>query len=56
MELTLGRLKILDIADFPIQRYWFVVHRKGKRLSAIAQAFKDFLLDEAAALLDKPAG
>jgi DNA-binding transcriptional LysR family regulator len=56
MELTLGRLKILDVADFPIQRYWFVVHRKGKRLSAIAQAFKDFLLNEAAALLDKPAG
>ncbi len=55
MELTLNRLKILDVADFPIQRYWFVVHRKGKRLSAIAEAFKNFLLDEAAALLEKPA-
>jgi DNA-binding transcriptional LysR family regulator len=56
MELTLQRLKILDVVDFPIQRYWYVVHRKGKRLSAIAQAFKDFLLNEAAVLLDKPAG
>lgn len=56
MEMTLGRLKILDVADFPIQRHWFVVHRRGKRLSAIAQAFKDFLLDEAAELLEKPAG
>ncbi len=55
MELTLNRLKILDVADFPIQRYWFVVHRKGKRLSAIAEAFKNFLLNEAAALLEKPA-
>jgi DNA-binding transcriptional LysR family regulator len=55
MELTLERLKILDAEFFPIQRSWFVVHRKGKRLSAIAQAFKDFLLDEAAPLLEKRA-
>ena len=56
MELTLDRLKILDAEHFPIQRSWFVVHRKGKRLSAIAQAFKNFLLDEAADLLEKPGG
>lgn len=56
MELTLQRLKILDVAHFPIQRHWFVVHRRGKRLSAIAQAFKSFLLDEAAVLLGKPPG
>jgi len=56
MELTLGRLKILDAEHFPIHRSWFVVHRKGKRLSAIAQAFKSFLLDEAAQLLEKRTG
>jgi DNA-binding transcriptional LysR family regulator len=56
MELTLGRLKILDAAEFPIQRHWYLVHRKGKRLSAIAEAFKGFLLDEAAKQLDKPPG
>lgn len=51
LELSLGKLAILDIEAFPIVRYWYLVHRKGKRLSAIAQAFKDFLLNEAATSL-----
>jgi len=46
-ELTLKRLVMLDIEDFPIMRHWFVVHRKGKRLSAAAEAFKMFLMTEA---------
>lgn len=48
LELSLGKLAILDIENFPIRRHWYLVHRKGKRLSAIAQAFKEFLLSEAA--------
>ena len=48
LELSLGKLAILDIVEFPILRYWYLVHRKGKRLSAISQAFKEFLLNEAA--------
>jgi DNA-binding transcriptional LysR family regulator len=47
LELGLGKLAVLDIEEFPILRYWYLVHRKGKRLSAIAQAFKEFLLEEA---------
>ncbi len=43
-ELTLQRLVELDVAEFPIMRYWYVVHRKGKRLSAAAEAFKKFLM------------
>ena len=43
-ELALKRLVVLDIAEFPIMRQWFVVHRKGKRLSAAAEAFRNFLL------------
>ena len=54
MELALGRLQILDVAEFPILRHWYVVHRKGKRLSVVAQHFKKFLLEEAATLLGKP--
>jgi DNA-binding transcriptional LysR family regulator len=46
-ELALKRLVVLDIEDFPIMRHWYVVHRKGKRLSAAADAFKDFVLNEA---------
>jgi LysR family transcriptional regulator, low CO2-responsive transcriptional regulator len=51
LELEAKRLMLLDVQEFPIQRYWYVVHRKDKRLSASAQAFKKFLLDEAVAVL-----
>ncbi len=50
-ELTLKRLIVLDVAGFPIMRDWYVVHRKGKRLSAAAEAFKTFMLDDAQKLL-----
>jgi len=43
-ELELKRLVVLDVQDFPIMRHWFVVHRKGKRLSAAAEAFRGFVL------------
>jgi DNA-binding transcriptional LysR family regulator len=45
LELEAGRLVVLDVAGLPILRHWYVVHRKGKRLSAVAEAFKAFLLD-----------
>ncbi len=54
-ELELKRLVELDVAEFPIMRHWYVMHRKGKRLSAAAAAFKEFLLKEAMALL-RPRG
>jgi len=47
LELETGRLAILDVEDFPIMRYWHIVQRSGKRLSPVAQAFKQFLLNEA---------
>ncbi|MFQ6022337.1 MAG: LysR family transcriptional regulator, partial [Acidiferrobacterales bacterium] len=47
LELEVGRLKVLDVESFPIMRRWYVVHHKGKRLSAAAQAFKNFVLNEA---------
>lgn len=51
LELETNRLKILDVQGFPIIRYWHVVNRKNKRLSAVANAFKEFLLKEAAKLM-----
>jgi DNA-binding transcriptional LysR family regulator len=51
LELETHRLAILDIYSFPILRHWYVVHRKGKRLSPVAQTFKEFLLNEAQGLL-----
>jgi DNA-binding transcriptional LysR family regulator len=56
-ELELKRLVVLDVAEFPIMRHWYVVHRRGKRLSDAAQAFRTFMLKEARALMGatKPA-
>ena len=47
MELETKRLCILDVVGFPIVRDWHIVQRKNKRLSTAAQAFKNFLLEEA---------
>jgi DNA-binding transcriptional LysR family regulator len=47
MELALERLVILDVQGFPILRYWYAVHRQGKRFSAVAQAFLNFVMEEA---------
>ncbi len=52
MELALNRLVILDVEHFPIMRHWYIMHRKGKRLSVVSQAFKEFLLKEAAEILN----
>jgi DNA-binding transcriptional LysR family regulator len=46
-ELEGGRLVVLDVESFPIMRQWFMVHRAGKRLSAIATQFADFVRKEA---------
>lgn len=54
VELMLKRLVVLDVEDFPIMRHWYIVHRRGKRFSAIAQAFKDFVLTESKDFLNVP--
>ncbi|MHB0887621.1 LysR family transcriptional regulator [Acidithiobacillus sp.] len=50
-EVTAGHLVILAVQGLPIQRHWYLVHRQGKRLSAAAQAFRDFLLQQEVARL-----
>jgi len=50
-ELETGKLVILDAESFPIMRQWFIVYRKGKRLSPVAQAFHDFVLTEGPTLM-----
>jgi DNA-binding transcriptional LysR family regulator len=53
-ELEAGRLCSLDVEDFPIRRKWYLVYRDGKRFSAAAQTFADFLLEDARqSLLDR---
>ncbi len=50
-DLELGRLVILNVRDMPIDRHWYVVLHKGKRLSVAADAFKLLLINEAEDLL-----
>jgi len=45
-ELQTGELVILDVAGFPYEDAWYVTYPKGKKLSVVAQAFYDYLLDE----------
>ena len=45
-ERAAGELEVLDVDGFPLRRRWFAVHRKGKRLTSVAQTFLDFLQNE----------
>jgi DNA-binding transcriptional LysR family regulator len=47
LELQTGRLVMLDVREMPVMREWYVVHGKGKRLSPVAKAFREFLLAKA---------
>ena len=48
LELAAKRLIKLNIKGMPIKRRWYVGHRRGKRLSPTAQAFRQFVIDEGA--------
>lgn len=50
LEVETGRLVILDVAGFPLLRQWYVVYRRGKRLSPAARAFHEMLLADAQSL------
>lgn len=53
LELRTGHLAVLDVEGFPVMLNWYVVHRKNKRLPPVALAFKQFLLTEGAAQIDR---
>ncbi len=55
LELALNRIAILDVEGFPVMKKWYLVYRTGKRMSPIAQAFHDFVLNSAKSILPKPA-
>lgn len=53
LELRARRLVVLPVSGLPVMREWFVIHRKGKRLAPAAQAFKSFLLEQGADLIER---
>lgn len=46
-ELAAHSLTVLDVQGFPLRRQWYLVQRQGKRPSPAAQAFAQFILNEA---------
>jgi DNA-binding transcriptional LysR family regulator len=51
VELKIGYLVELKVKGLPIQRHWYVVLHKGKRLSLAAEEFRTLLINEAVGLL-----
>ena len=45
LEQDAGRLKVLDVKNFPIIKQWYIASRKGKRLSVAAACFKNYILE-----------
>ena len=56
LELEARRLVTLRVAGTPVMRNWHVIHLSRKRLSPIAQSFKDFLLGEGTDLVARAVG
>ncbi|MGV3655530.1 MAG: LysR substrate-binding domain-containing protein [Noviherbaspirillum sp.] len=56
LELRAGSLAILDVQGFPLMLDWYLVHRRNKRLPPVALAFKDFLMQDGAALIEQITG
>ena len=54
LELEANKLVVLDIESFPIMRHWYIVYRSGKRLSPVAKAFSEFVINEAGEILGIP--
>lgn len=46
LELDAGRIVLLDIEGFPLQKMWHAVHLGNKQLGLTARVFLDFLVKE----------
>jgi len=56
LELGAGVLKMLPLADNPIEREWFVMHLASRQLPQVATAFEQFLIEQAQAEVHKQLG
>ena len=55
-ELALQELVMLDVVGFPLIRSWHVVYPQGKKLSAAAVAFKDWMFEHRPGTVPHAAG
>lgn len=51
VELAAGRLVVLDVAEMPKMLDWCLLHRRDAPLAGVNAAFRQFVVDEGAALL-----
>jgi len=51
-ELASGHIAQLDVQGLPQINHWYVTHLRNKKLSPAARAFKEFLTEQAGALMD----
>jgi DNA-binding transcriptional LysR family regulator len=56
LELAAGKLVRLDVIGTPVVRDWFVIQRKGKVLSPLADRFREFLIANGAGLIEQTTG
>jgi len=45
LEASGGRLALLDVEGFPIERRWYLVYPRGRELSLVAKTFLQFAID-----------
>jgi DNA-binding transcriptional LysR family regulator len=53
LEVKYGEIAVLDIDETPISRAWHVVALNRRNHSAAAEAFRYFVLEHGAAILDE---
>jgi LysR family transcriptional regulator, low CO2-responsive transcriptional regulator len=56
LELETGKLTRLDVIGTPVIREWYVIQRTGKKLSPIADRFREFLIARGAKLIEETTG
>jgi DNA-binding transcriptional LysR family regulator len=56
LEIASGKLIVLDVVGLPLIRDWYVIHLRDKRLAPIPAAFRAFLLEQGARIIEKAIG
>lgn len=56
LELEFGRIAVLDVEGFPLMREWHLAYHRNKPLPPVALAFRQFLLQDGAALIERLVG
>jgi DNA-binding transcriptional LysR family regulator len=53
LELATGKIKLLDVEEFPLIRYWYIAYLREKKLSLVARTFLDFMLSSAKEIIQR---